>query len=1052
MEKSFFPSLSDHLYADEDACMNAVLKSLNWSSARSGSVSKKAEELICDLRQKSGQSQGRSGGELESFMQHYALDTEEGLALMTLAEALLRIPDAGTANALIHDKVVAANWLDAQGTSKDWVVKAAGLGLMMTSKTLDSVLSRMSRPIIRAAMVKAMRIMGGQFVLGDSIETAMQNAQKYETPKNGMGGDRMSYDMLGEGARTPIDAEHYFQNYKVALEYLAARIGRYDGDKASLRPGMSVKLSALHPRYEMAQSTMCLPVVIERVKILARLARDGDIAMTIDAEEAARLDLSLHVIMAILSDPEFAGWDGFGLAVQAYQKRAIPLIDAVIKQAETRGRNIQMRLVKGAYWDTEVKHAQVNGFEDYPVWTRKSSTDVSYLACAQKMLESDCVYPMFGTHNAHSVAGVLALAKAAKRKFSDFEFQRLHGMGDALYGTAKARHGKTSDPLRVSVYAPVGPAADLLPYLVRRLLENGANSSFVNKVYDEDVPAAVLAADPVKTIRGYLKERGTVRHPDIALPADIFPGRKNSLGLDLDDHASITQLYDDLNSVKSRFKAEPLTSAKLKGTQDSYSHALSPIDKLRKVGRVRMADYMADHDDLDRVFKAAGVGFKTWNTTPVTDRATALERYADLLEKNRTMLIHLCVHEAGKTLNDARDEIREAVDFCRYYALQARSQFKTQVLAGPTGEYNALSLQGRGVFVCISPWNFPLAIFTGQIVAALAAGNAVISKPAEQAPLIAHFAVKLMHKAGIPESALHLLPGDGRLGAALASHRDVAGVAFTGSTEVAQEINKTLAGKMNAPIVPLIAETGGQNAMIVDSSALPEQVVDDVILSAFGSAGQRCSALRILYVQDDVADKIMRMLQGAMAEIIVGDPLQLSNDIGPVIDADAHAMLKRHRTKLDSIGQKIAEAKMPVGLNDDGYYFAPCAYELPDTKGLEREVFGPVLHVIRYAAKDLDDVIAEINAGGYGLTLGIHSRIESVQHHIAQAVNAGNVYINRGQIGAVVESQPFGGMGLSGTGPKAGGPHYLHRFATEKAISVDITAAGGNTALVNLDD
>lgn len=1017
--------LAKYLYADEAECVNALLNEIDWNDSRSSDVTNKAQKLVEDLRK-----QKRKIGELEVFMHQYSLETEEGLALMCLAEALLRVPDKRTANDLIKDKVAANDWLENIGHTKDWMVKAAGYGLSLSSATLKSMVSKMGEPVIREAMVQAMRIMGSQFVLGRTIEEAFKRAQDF--PRY-----RMSYDMLGEGARTAKDAEKYFEAYMEAITYLGKNFDKSSGKRT---PGISVKLSALHPRYEFAQKEICIPALTKKLKTLCKQAKAYDMALTVDAEESERLEISLDIIGSIIQDPEFKGWDGFGLAIQGYQKRCFYLIDTLADMARTHERHIQVRLVKGAYWDSEIKHSQVDGLEGYPVFTRKVNSDLSYIACAQKMLKNgDVFYPMFATHNAQTIAAILDIARDHD---TDYEFQRLHGMGEGLYDLIL----KEEQELKVSVYAPVGPHSDLLAYLVRRLLENGANSSFVNKIMDEDVPAIKIVADPIDDARSH----NSKSHSAIPLPKNIFPHRINSRGIDLNDADTANEVLNGLEKHKTKsHKISSLLAVESVRTHGQTHGVISPADKMHKLGEVT---FVAE-DLIDYVFDHAREGFHSWFDTDAGIRANALDKLADLLEKHHIELMALCVYEAGKTIQDAHLEIREAVDFCRYYAVEGRKNFsKTgEIMPGPTGESNILYNQGRGVFVCISPWNFPLAIFTGQITAALMAGNAVLAKPAEQTCIVAHRVVQLMHEAGIPKNAIQLVLGDGKIGSKLIKHKYVAGVAFTGSTEVAKLIQKSLADK-SGPIVPLIAETGGQNAMIVDSSALPEQVIDDVVQSAFGSAGQRCSALRILYIQQDVADKTLEMLSGAMAELVVGHPENLSTDIGPVIDKGALNILQTHRKKLESFGTKISETKLDESKTRDGHFFAPCAFEIIDINHLEREVFGPVLHVIRYKAADIEKVIDAINDTGYGLTLGVHSRIEGFQKKISRRCNVGNAYVNRTTIGAVVGSQPFGGQGLSGTGPKAGGPNYLHAFATEKVISIDTTAAGGNTSLVSLEE
>lgn len=1023
MVSSLSSSLSRHLYRPEQEVLQDLLSALDWDDLRSRRVRTRAAHLITKVR-----SSRRKAGGIESFFQQYALSTPEGIALMCLAEALLRIPDGPTAGALIKDKVAGTRWIRDTASGGDWMTRAAGLGLSVTGATMNSVFSKLGEPIIRQAVAQAMKLLGSQFVIGQDIDAAMKAARKYEQE-----GYRLSYDMLGEGARTDEDAEKYFNGYCRAIASLAE-------SSTGQTPGISVKLSALHPRYRFAQADLCLLPLTEKLTELCRLAAAKKIDLTVDAEEVERLEISLVLIESILKNPEFDRWRGFGLAVQAYQKRALPLIDRLVALATNTGRPLRIRLVKGAYWDGEVKRAQVDGLPDYPVFTRKANTDVSYLACAQKLLANrDRVFPMFGTHNAHTVSAILDMAGQVR---GGFEFQKLFGMGDAVYDALKEE-----ETAQVSIYAPVGAYQELLPYLVRRLLENGANSSFVNKIFDKKITAEQLASDPVIKAQQFESKR----HPKIPLPGQLYgAARANSRGIDLTDGPSVDALLAAMEKsfVPAKNIAQPLISGKTHKNivpQD----VRNPANEAEKIGIVHFTDVRL----VDSAFDAAREGHVAWAATKAAQRAAALENIAYLFEENRAALMMLCVKEGGKTIPDALAEVREAVDFCRYYAAQGRRSFDEAgtVLPGPTGEKNIYTLGSRGVFVCISPWNFPLAIFTGQIVAALMAGNAVIAKPAEQTSLVAALAARLMHKAGVPENALTLLPGDGRVGEALIAHNDVAGVAFTGSTAVAQSINRTLAAK-DGPIVPLIAETGGQNAFIADSSALTEQVVDDVITSAFGSAGQRCSAARVLFVQDDVADKTLHMLKGAMAQLRLGNPERLSTDIGPVIDEEALAHLQRHKTRLQGAGRFIAEAPLSDDLKRAGHFFAPVAYEIPALDFLKAEVFGPVLHVIRYNGKNMRAVIDDINATGYGLTFGLHTRIDSVARDIAAHVHVGNAYINRSTIGAVVGVQPFGGHGLSGTGPKAGGPYYLQRFATEKVVSVNTAAAGGNASLVMLEE
>ena len=1034
-------TLSYYKTQSEDEAVYGLLKDFEWNEG----VSKESHDYAVDLIDRIRKTR-RKPGSLESFFQQYSLNTTEGLALMSMAEALLRIPDPKTASALIRDKVAGTNWLkNASNADKDWMTKAAGLGLRLTSGTMNSLFSKLGEPIIREAMSRAMKILGKQFVIGETLNGAMKAAKPWEEKMGGAKGFRFSYDMLGEGARTARDAQHYFDAYVGALHDLASNVDK-KSKTTKVSSGISVKLSALHPRYEFLQSDICLPILTERLIKLCEIAAKNNLGLTIDAEEVARLDPSLRLIENICLQPQFEGWDGFGLAVQAYQKASPAIIDKVISLAKTYNRKLQVRLVKGAYWDSEIKHAQVEGLVDYPVYTRKSNTDLSYLLCAQKLLKNtDVLYPMFGTHNAHTVATII---KMADGNVSGFEFQKLYGMGDALYNQIIQDHKE----LCVCVYAPVGPYADLLPYLVRRMLENGANSSFVNQIYKKEINPQDLAKDPVTKVH----ENESKHHPKIPLPKNLYGDarknspRKNSRGLDFDDRIDTQEL---LNNIALNFKIKNYEAKSLIAGKDVSGGAdyqkINPANKDDVVGRVY--DLTLDH--VDSIFETARIGQIIWQQTEANHRANILENIAQSLEENSAELISLCTREAGRTIKDAHNEIREAVDFCRYYAAQGRKDFNEngRVLTSPTGESNIYTLGARGIFVCISPWNFPIAIYTGQIVAALMAGNAVIAKPAEQTSLIGCFIAKLMHKAGVPSEALTLAIGDGGIGATLTEHADVSGVVFTGSTEVAQSINRTLANKDGA-IAKLIAETGGQNALIVDSSALTEQVVDDVVQSAFGSAGQRCSACRVLYIQEDVADKTIMMLQGAMQEIRLGDPDNLSNDIGPLIDEEAFRSVQQHKTRLSGFGRKVAETPLDKDIASKGNFFAPIAYEIDGLEHLTEEIFGPVLHIIRFKSEEIDSVIDDINANGYGLTFGVHSRIESFISKVTRRINCGNVYVNRGVIGAVVGVQPFGGRGLSGTGPKAGGPLYLHAFATEKVVSTDTTAAGGNASLVMIDE
>ena len=976
---------------------------------------------------------------VDAFLHTYDLGSDEGIAMMCLAEALLRIPDAHTADELIADKLAGPDWSEKLGRSDSSFVNAATFSLLLTGKVLEGAqdrsdnwkaalgraVGRLGEPVVRTAVREAMKILGRNFVFGRTIDEALKRAE----PERRQGLSH-SFDMLGEAAKTFEDAERYAQAYAKALDRIAKEAK--GGFKTS--PGISVKLTALHPRFEYSHREQALAAVIPVTRELALKAAKADVHFTIDAEEADRLELQMDVFEALLADDGlFAnGWAGFGIAIQAYQKRAAPLCDWVADAARAHGRKLMCRLVKGAYWDTEIKAAQVGGLADYPVWTRKVATDVSYLACARKLLAaSDVIYPAFATHNANTIGQVKALAGD-----SAFEFQRLHGMGEELYGELAALERHIGDrPTPVRIYAPVGSHKELLAYLVRRLLENGANSSFVNRIADEQVSADELVRDPVAELDALEPKR----NPKIILPQDVFgPARRNSAGCDLSDPLVREPLLDRLKALESRnWSAKPSLG------QGSARIVTSPFDRRIEVGTV----FDASADDVDRMVRAAQAAQVGWDALGGETRAALLERTADLYEEHREELWSLCIREGGKTLPDAVLEVREAVDFLRFYASEARRQFTRPLpLPGPTGEQNELRLHGRGVFACISPWNFPLAIFTGPIAAALAAGNTAIAKPAQQTPLVDALAVELMHLAGIPKDVVQLAPGDGRVGAALTAHPLLGGVAFTGSTDTARLINRTLAER-DGPIIPFIAETGGQNAMIVDSSALPEQVTRDVISSAFQSAGQRCSACRVVFVQEDVADGMVRMIAGAMEALKVGDPRDLATDVGPVIDEEAKSALEQHLRWLDKNAKRICRLRLP-NETAHGSFVAPALYEIKSVTQLNRENFGPILHVIRFAGERLGEVVEQINATGYGLTLGLQSRIDTVRDYVEEHARVGNFYVNRNQIGAVVESQPFGGEGLSGTGPKAGGPHYVARFATERVTCIDTTAAGGNASLM----
>jgi RHH-type transcriptional regulator, proline utilization regulon repressor / proline dehydrogenase / delta 1-pyrroline-5-carboxylate dehydrogenase len=996
-------SLDTAKFADEGEAVAVLLAAAPLDARARKQVVATAAGLVEGAR-----VSARRQGVVESFLKEFSLGTREGLALMCLAEALLRTPDAETRDRLIAEKIAMADWASHLGQSDSLFVNASTWGLMLTGKIVDveeearkdlggylrRLTTRAGEPVIRQAVAAAVRIMGEQFVLGRTIGEALKRADKE--------GMLCSFDMLGEGARTAEDAARYAAIYAAAIEAVGKAAG---GAGPEAGHGVSVKLSALCPRYEAAQEARVWDELYPRLKALALIAARHDLNLAIDAEEADRLVLSLKLVERLAQEPELGDWRGLGVVVQAYQKRGLAVIEALADLARRSGRRIMVRLVKGAYWDSEIKRAQVAGMPDYPVFTTKAATDLSYLVCAQALIAaSPALYPQFASHNAHTLAAVRHMADSAGVKI---EHQRLHGMGEALYQAADKRYGKLS----LRAYAPVGGHEDLLPYLVRRLLENGANSSFVHLLLDESVAAEQVVKDPIALV-----EAQPGRHPGIALPRDIYgPERANPPGRD------ITQA-----AVRERHTAT--------------------VAELARAGLGKVAD--ASPARIDQAVRRARAAQPGWDRSGGPARAQVLRAMGDALEANTDRLVALLTLEAGKTFNDGVSEVREAVDFCRYYAVLAEREFgPPRDLTGPVGESNRWQLFGRGLFACISPWNFPLAIFTGQIAAALAAGNAVLAKPAEQTPLIAAEAVRLFHAAGLDPALLALLPGDGaKVGAALVAHPGIDGVAFTGGTDTAWAINRALAARPG-PIIPFIAETGGLNAMFVDTTALREQVVDDVIVSAFGSAGQRCSALRMLFLPRDSAEGIIECLKGALAAQELGDPALPSTDVGPVIDSEAKAALEAHVARLET--EATILARHP-GCDLPGHYFAPVIAEVPTPDFLEREVFGPILHICRYDPGELADYAARLAARGYGLTLGVHSRIERFAREVQELVPAGNIYVNRSMIGAVVGVQPFGGLGLSGTGPKAGGPHALHRFANERAISVNIMAQGGDPALLQL--
>ena len=1035
-------AIAEAYLADEAALVRQLAEDAAVGSGDKREIAKLARELVAKVRE--GR---RQVGGIDEFMTEYALSSEEGVVLMCLAEALLRVPDAATADRLIADKVAGRDWRAHLGQSSSLFVNASTFGLMLTGEVVElgaahdgeppdllgRLIARSGEPIIRQAMRRAMRILGRQFVLGRDMSEALEEAAPWVER-----GYRFSFDMLGEAAITAADAERYFDAYVGAV----GAIGRTElwrasaGAPVSERPSISVKLSALDPRYEPNRQDSVVPALADRLAGLVEAAIDLNVGVTVDAEESERLDLSLAVFERVLAQTAGRSWDGLGLAVQAYSRRALPVLEWLAVLARRSRRRIPVRLVKGAYWDSEIKRAQQAGLDSYPVFTRKASTDVSWLACARYMIDNVRLFhPQFATHNAHSVASVRVLAGP-----EGVELQRLHGMGQALHRAASEEDGLG---LPCRIYAPVGSHEDLLAYLVRRLLENGANTSFVNRLADDRAPVEEIIADPVDVVASL----GRIPHPAIARPADLFqPVRANSRGILLSEPTVRGPLIGRLAALLEAPAEAGVTIAGERRTDRTMRDITAPHDRRRVIGRVGEATA----EDIDAALQIAAAAQGAWDRRGGIARAEILERAAAVFEEQREPLMALLVGEAGKTLGNALGDVREAVDFLYYYAARARAEFAAPLaLPAPTGEANRVSLHGRGAFACISPWNFPLAIFTGQIAGALAAGNTVVAKPAEQTPLVAGAAVELLHRAGVPGECLALVPGEGgKVGAAIVADPRIAGVAFTGGVDTARQIASSLA-RRTGPLVPFIAETGGLNAMIVDSTALPEQAVSDAIVSAFDSAGQRCSALRVLCVQAEVADHIFELLAGAMGTLMIGDPLDASTDIGPVIDEDARTSLEAHKSAMRRSARVVRELELPDAARH-GTFVAPAAYEISGPEAIDREIFGPVLHVLRFAPDRLDQLVDAINRWGYGLTLAIHTRIEARAREIAGRVRVGNVYVNRNQIGAVVGSQPFGGEGLSGTGPKAGGPLYLQRFATERVVSTDTTASGGNAALMSL--
>jgi RHH-type proline utilization regulon transcriptional repressor/proline dehydrogenase/delta 1-pyrroline-5-carboxylate dehydrogenase len=995
-------TISARAFMDETEAMRALLSHVEKLATLETEIMPRAKSWTKAIREDG------IGHGVEAFLHAYGLNTTEGVALMCLAEALLRIPDVTTADALIRDTFEGRQWENYTGSQDSWLVNLSSWGLLLTGKVIDfgqdaqsgvlravrSLVGKMGEPIIREALKKAMTLIGGQFVLGETMEDALKNSESYTKR-----GYRFSYDILGEGARSDAQAKFYVDSYRAGIALIGKTVPK--GTPLFAAPGISVKLSALHARYSLTQKDRVIRELLPRLKEILLQAKQVGVAVAIDAEEASRLDIELVLFEQLLADPALAGWNGIGFVVQAYQKRAFYVIDWLAELAKKYKRTIPVRLVKGAYWDSEIKWSQLLGLPSYPVFTCKEHTDVSYLACADKLLmHRSAFYPQFATHNARTISSIMAVAKSYGWQKDSYEFQRLHGMGEAL-------HDMVIKDAPSRIYAPVGAHKDLLAYLIRRLLENGANSSFVHLLMDKEKTPEEILADPVAVVKSHAAFYNT----GIPLPSDMYGmARKNSSGTDFGNMAQLQALQKAVN--------QPGKAGTVEDT---------PKNEVTKIIATVKAAYPA------------------WASTPIEKRAATLERAADILEEHRSELIALLAREAGKTLADGVSEVREAADFCRYYAAQARKLFELQSLTSPAGESNVLSLHPRGVFACISPWNFPLAIFTGQIAAALVTGNTVIAKPAEQTPRVAARAVELLHKAGIPQNALQLICGPGEtVGAALTADKRIDGIVFTGGTETAQHIAKTLATR-GAPLIPFIAETGGQNCMVVDSSALPEQAVDDIMLSAFGSAGQRCSALRVLFLQEDIADDLLKLLAGAMQELRLGDPMDPATDIGPVIDTGAKNALLAHIEAMKKSAKLIAAAPMPAM---GGHFVAPHAFEIKNISQLERENFGPILHVIRFKADTLSQVADAINSTGYGLTFGIHSRVDENIRLLASRVHAGNIYVNRSMIGATVGVQPFGGEGLSGTGPKAGGPLYLMRFVIERTLTINTAAIGGNVALL----
>jgi RHH-type proline utilization regulon transcriptional repressor/proline dehydrogenase/delta 1-pyrroline-5-carboxylate dehydrogenase len=1010
--------------ADEHRIITRLLKYQN--NYNPAVVDECARSLVDAIRAKTRQTP------IEAFLREYQLGSEEGIVLMTIAEALLRIPDSDTQDVFLQEKLTHADWHSHLQRSDSFLVNLSTRTLLYSGqfedhvasskRTLEQLLSRLGTPLIRTALKRAMQHLAQQFVFAESIPQAIQHCG--QNPAY-----RYSFDMLGEAAITATDAERYYHSYIEAIAALAKHAPSADIYDSH---GISIKLSALYPRYEPLQHEPAVKELTSKLLVLAKLARSANISITVDAEETERLEMSLDIFAAVFTHPDLTDWHGLGLAVQSYQKRALPVIHWLAELAGVQHGKIALRLVKGAYWDTEIKRTQENGLNDYPVFTHKSATDLSYLACAQYILSRpDVFYPQFATHNAYTAAAIYHYGK----QHPGYEFQRLHGMGESLY-TEIIENRKWHRPCRI--YAPVGYFHELLPYLVRRLLENGANTSFINQINNPDISIEQLISNPITSVTSLSPQS------QIVLPRDLYgKSRLNSQGTNLADPEELARLQQNLDNLADQYwQAAPLINGRL--CSGPEQNIVNPCDNRLTVGSV----IYADQEAIEQALEAASQAFTDWRLCPAMIRAECLLKASNLLEKNRLELVSLCVREGGRTIKDALAEVREAVDYCRYYAQSALELFSDPLkLPGPAGEENLLYYYGRGVYVCISPWNFPIAIFIGQITAALAAGNTVIAKPASQTSLTAMFCIQLLHQAGIPETVLQFLPASGSsTGQYVIADRRVAGIALTGSLKTAQFINRQLADHHQA-IVPFIAETGGQNVMIADSSALVQQLVQDAATSAFNSAGQRCSALRVLFVQQEIADRTIEMLIGAMQELSIGNPGIYKTDIGPIIDRPALVPLEDHLEAMRQQAKVLYQLPLDNSLQY-GSFFPPSLIEIESLSQLAQEVFGPLLHVIRYRASELDQIIAAVNASGYGLTLGIHTRMDATIKTISQNVKVGNIYVNRNMIGAVVGVQPFGGMGLSGSGPKAGGPDYLRRFAVEQTLTTNTAAIGGNASLL----